>query len=345
MGRRSQLAMQRMPLVSKSSPGRPDRAQTGSRARSALVVLAVTLAALLGAADEPAAAEAPGACPAPALASDGGAGTAELPADGAEPQPGDTLFESPQGFWLAPSRWDGTLYGPSKRNANWHFTQWENPGPDLSPLLDGRSATASLRVVDRGGQWEIAQNGANLPPGDEFAAFAEANQTHVYADYRPAGTDSLPLSRMAYLHHSLGFRARYEVALDDGSMTHQGGYLTAVVLKNIENGNRFFYQLELRPVNKKPSNGWWDWSGPRWGYTDSILTYDRPIPELGERVFLHLDLLPRLVEIVGGAFNGSDPDPAHWVVTGTYHGSHVWGNVRLTSEWDCFSLHTRYLAY
>ena len=48
--------------------------------------------------------------------------------------PGEVLLESPQGFWLAPSIWNGELYGPSMQNANWHFTQCKLPG-----LIFGRS--------------------------------------------------------------------------------------------------------------------------------------------------------------------------------------------------------------
>lgn len=110
--------------------------------------------------------------------------------------PGEVLFESPQGFWLAPSIWNGELYGPSIRNANWHFTQWQTPGVDFRPFTSVSTATASGRVTDLGGQWEIAQNGKNLPPGDEFAVFAEANQSHVYPGYRQAGETSKPLSEM-----------------------------------------------------------------------------------------------------------------------------------------------------
>ena len=93
---------------------------------------------------------------------------------------GHVLFESPHGFWLAPSIWSGTLYGPSMQNANWHFTQWENPGSDFPAFQGDTTATAAVRLVDFGGQWEIAQNGVNLPPGDEFSVYAEANQSHVY---------------------------------------------------------------------------------------------------------------------------------------------------------------------
>lgn len=46
-----------------------------------------------------------------------------LPSAGIQAQGhGEVLFESPQGFWLAPSKWSGVLYGPTMRNANWHFT-------------------------------------------------------------------------------------------------------------------------------------------------------------------------------------------------------------------------------
>lgn len=196
-------------------------------------------------------------------------------------------------------------------------------------------------MVDRGGQWEIAQNGRNLPPGDEFAVFAEANQPHVYPAYRPAGSSSRPLSQMAYLHHTIGFVAKYEWVVDSDEL-NQGGFLSAVVFRNVDNGNRFFYQLELRSVNKPPCQEWWDWSGPRWGYSDTITNYGKPIPRLGRRAFYHLDLLPRLKQVLQNASNGIDTDLSHWVVIGTYHGSHIWGNVRLTSVWDSFSLHARY---
>lgn len=255
--------------------------------------------------------------------------------------PGEVLFESPQGFWLAPSIWNGELYGPSVHDANWHFTQWQTPGADFRPFSGLSTATASGRVTDLGGQWEIAQNGKNLPPGDEFSIFAEANRSHVYPNYRPAAEISAPISQMEYLHHSIGFMAKYEHVADDDYL-NQGGFLTAVVLRNIDNGNTFFYQLELRPVNKSPCQNWWDWSGPLWGYSDAILIYGKSIPPIGRRAFFHLDLLPRLKAVLQNASNGIDTNFSHWVVSGSYHGSHIWGDVRLTGVWDSFSLRTKY---
>jgi hypothetical protein len=257
---------------------------------------------------------------------------------------GEVLFESPQGFWLAPSKWRGTLYGPSMHNANWHFTQWKNPGADFPPFNGDKTRSLNGRLVDRGGQWEIAQNGINLPPGDEYAVFAEANQPHVYPNHRPAGSRSQPLSRMEYLHHSIGFQSKYERVVERGGLS-KGGFITAVVLENTDNGNKFYYQLELRGVNKSPGKGWWYWSGPTWGYSDTILSYGMPEPPRGQRAFYHLDLLPRLTAVLQAASNGCDPDIAHWIVIGTYHGSHIWGHLQLTSIWDSFSLHTRYKNY
>ncbi len=135
--------------------------------------------------------------------------------------------------------------------------------------------------------------------------------------------------------------AKYEHVIENYDL-NQGGFLTAVVFRNVDNGNTFFYQLELRPVNKSPSHYWWDWSGPKWGYSDTLLNYGKSIPLIGTRVFYSLDLLPRLKEVLQNASNGIDTDLSHWVSIGSYHGSHVWGNVRLTSVWDSFSLRTKY---
>jgi hypothetical protein len=197
---------------------------------------------------------------------------------------GEVLFESPQGFWLAPSKYSYSLYGSSTASANWHFTQWLNPAQDFPAFASEESATPSDetsvisgRVIDRGGEWEIAQNGKNLPPGDEFAIFAEANRPKVYPGYRAAGKRSRPLSEMEYLHHTIGFMSKYEDVVAGEGIT-QGGFLTALVLENNENGHKFFYQLELRPVAKAPCDGWWEWSGPRWGYGDTILNYGKSIP-------------------------------------------------------------------
>ena len=75
------------------------------------------------------------------------------------------------------------------------------------------------------------------------------------------------------------------------------------------------------------------------------LNYGKSIPPIGKRAFYHLDLLPRLAEIIQTAYNWIDTDLSHWEVIGTYHGSHIWGDIRLTGVWDSFSLHTKYKDY
>ncbi len=258
---------------------------------------------------------------------------------------GEVLIDPPLGFWLSPAIYDGSLYGPSTTTANWHFTQWLSPGRDLPHFTSHTSSNRHARVIDLGGRWEIAQNGSELAPSEEFAVFAEANQSHVYPLYRTAVTCSRPLADMEYLHQTIGFVARYEDIGDEPITLLQGGFITSLVLENTENGHKFFYQLELRPVAKPPCDGWWnDWTGPRWGYCDSIVIYGKEIPRLRRRVFYHLDLLPRLSELISSASDWLDNDLSHWTVIGSYHGSHVWGDLRVTGIWDSFSLHTRYAS-
>ncbi len=252
-----------------------------------------------------------------------------------------TLVKSPHGFWLAPSPWNGTLYGANVTNANWYFTQWHNPGRKFQPFAGHSTATRSGRLIDLGGQWEIAQSGYNLPPDTEFSVFASPIRADIYPSHPPAISTSGPLSEMEYLHHTIGFMPKHERMVAEVDQNH-GGYLSAIVLKNTEAGDSLYYQLALRSINRRPHHGWWQWSGPRWGYCDTILNFEESIAAVGERKFYHLDLLPRLKKILRNAANGVDSDPSHWVVVGAYHGSHIWGDVRLTGVWDSYSLRVRY---
>jgi len=49
-------------------------------------------------------------------------------------------------------------------------------------------------------------------------------------------------------------------------------------------------------------------------------------------------LLPRLTRLLLSGETGLDRDLSHWVVDGAYHGSHIWGDVVLSTEWNGYHL-------
>jgi len=250
------------------------------------------------------------------------------------------LFDPPNGFYVAPAPYDRSLYGPSNSQANWHATQWNTPFNNLPAFNNGKTQNGSQRFIDNGNSWEIAQSGMHVACGKEFAAFAGTNKKNVYPAYPAAGQNStLTLGNMEYLRHTIAVRPKYERVVNDRCAITQGGDLTAVIFKNTVNNNTFFYQLRLRTVeNTRHGINWWPWNGPSWGFGDTLSSYGETPAVLGKRKFFDLDLLPRIKEIITTTNKGLDKNLDNWVVSGSYHGSHLWGSIITTAVWDSFSL-------
>lgn len=260
----------------------------------------------------------------------------------------EQLFDSPRGFWVSPKTYNGTLIGPTSADANWHFTQWNSPSPMKGFVTDClgeqcRSVSSNQRGVFTGGSWDIAQHGQNLTCGKEFAAFAQANSTASanYPGYPSGRRDVSPaLADLEFLHHTIAIQPIYQAVIHNDCALTQGGDISAIVFKNTVNNHTFFYQIKLTAINFVPRAAWWQtgFEGPSWGYGDVLANYGETEAVLKERKYYALDVLPKVSALLESGRAGIDSDLNNWVVSGVYHGSHVWGGVANTARWDSFSL-------
>lgn len=249
------------------------------------------------------------------------------------------IFTPPNGFWIAPSTYTGKLYGPTSTNATWDVAQWSTPGNDLPPFANNVTANANQRAVWSGTSWEMAVSGKSLACDVEFDGFFGVNKTNVYPGYPAGGVNSAPLSTMTALRHTIGVTHKYLTTYDTSCANTSGNHLTAVVFKNTVTNATFFYQLRLHVLvgsDKNPNGNWWALGPSTWGFGDSLRTYGQTQGGLGQHKLYQLNVLPRITSLIQAKM--PDKDLSHWVVSGTYHGTHVWGHLNATSVWDSFAL-------
>jgi len=262
----------------------------------------------------------------------------------AAPAVGGEVFAPPDGLWVGPAVYDGTLYGPTSHDATWHVTQWQSPGPALPGFEDGRTDTPSQHVVWSDSGRRMVLDGSALACDAEFGGFFEPNIEETYPGFPAAGGDSMPLSAMSSLRHRISVTyLNYQVF--DAACNNQGTFLTALVLRNKVDGSTLFYQVSMvfqgmGEGDPWPEGYWWKATPTEMGFSDSIYHYGFEPPALGERASYDLELLPRVKEVIAMSV-AADRDLAHWVVNSTYHGAHVWGHVKSASVWDGYSLAQR----
>jgi hypothetical protein len=74
------------------------------------------------------------------------------------------------------------------------------------------------------------------------------------------------------------------------------------------------------------------------GYHDLITSYDQPyMTPLNEQKYA-IDLLQHVKDVIAQGSNGMDHDLSHWHLVGIYGGSHIWGNVGISSQWKNLSV-------
>ena len=249
------------------------------------------------------------------------------------PAMSQVIFDSPNGLWVAPSTYNGTLYGASNSAADWHVTQWNTPANDLPKFLNNRVQNANQRAVVHPNFHEIAQTGVRVNCGLEFGAYVGTNKSNVYPAHTTAGTESVPLSQMAELKHSFSLYPKFNYIHNTNRCAlNIGGHLTAVVFKNTSTNHVFFYQLRLSNYGFTGSPVWWNgWNGPAWGFGDELSAYNASAASNGNWNSYNIDILPRIKQLLNNQMGQQDFD--NWVVSASYHGSHTWGDVTLTGYW------------
>lgn len=260
------------------------------------------------------------------------------------------IISAPHGFWVASRYERGKLYGPSSQNADWHITQWHAPRGELSAFSEGSAVSTNIRMQVQNGSYQIESDGSGLACGQEFGAFASANNPQNYKGYPTPYKGSPPLSEMRALKHRIGFTPLVLEVRNRNCRVTRGIMITAVVLRNTHEPSTFFYQLRLCRVGTNPKPFWW-WKGDgmaaaekagrglNFGFGDNLASYGLADPPILRRTVIEIDLLPRLLALLKDPTVRIDRNPSHWVVSGTYHGHGTYGNVRMVSRWDSFALY------
>jgi len=261
------------------------------------------------------------------------------------------VFVTPQssGMWVANNPYDGTLYGATSASASWHVTAWRTPGGKMGGFAyQGgtlwRAQSNVQRMTWDGTTMEVAINSNSQVCDNEFDSLFETNTTASYPGYPVAGTSSMPLSAMTSLHHKIGLKYVYYALTDTACTQTHGTFLTAVVLHNAAAGQTIVYQLNLAfqnlGSNPWPSGYWWETGPTEWGFDDDIQHFGFTPPAAGgARKFYDVDLLPRLKALIADQTHGpSDKTLSHWVINDAYFGSHSWGHMVTTADFDAYSL-------
>lgn len=210
---------------------------------------------------------------------------------------------------------------------------------------------------------QLGQNGAYLacrnPSGEprEADLFIQTNDGTANGARRPgflsSGTTAIPLGKMTHLYQSVTLSLTASLAArPKPCAVNQSGALTAFVLQDraAHPTQTLFYQFSFSnqcgpgtPARvrlceaKRPAPSWFFDKNP-FGVDDSIPLIGRPLLRSGETRSYHLDLLPRLLQVIAHGPHGLDRDPGHWVITGVYIGQHIWGGVVLHSTWSDYRL-------
>jgi hypothetical protein len=76
------------------------------------------------------------------------------------------------------------------------------------------------------------------------------------------------------------------------------------------------------------------------GYNDLISSYNLPqMMPLHEEKY-RIDILSQVKEVIASGPNGMDHNPAHWHLVSMYGGTHIWGNVGISTEWKNLNIET-----
>lgn len=253
----------------------------------------------------------------------------------------EPLFSPPTGFWLTPVGKPQSLYGPTRPDANWRFSQWNNPdGSVIGFDAKGVAQNKSARIAVRQDGYSIRQSGSQLACGTEFDAFAAPNNGRVFPEYPSAATGVRRLADVKKLVHRITVRPVEEKVVDLNCKITQAILVTAIVLNNEASDQRFFYQLRLRILGRKPTeeNWWARGANGRYGVGDNLSTFGLADAEPGRETTYEIDLAGRIKELIRSGSHGIDPDVSRWTITSHYHGQAIWGNVTLESHWRGFSL-------
>lgn len=264
-------------------------------------------------------------------------------------------------------------YSATAPAAQWGISQWNLPGGKLPPftmLREGqttsfisRAAVAAVKVVRTGEHTSIflSQNGDALPCRERNGRPFESDLFISPKDPRWAGRETalLPAAHKLVLGRMTALVLRAEVGAEGGVSRHpkgcevsQGSAIVSLVLRNtaVRPAQTLFYQLALnqicgpelaqrwRACTRGMQNFTYFSRKPPFGADDSISLLGIPLLTTGTPRHIIVDLRQRLARIIAAGPPALDKDLSHWEFGSTYIGQHIWGDVRLSTQWRSFRL-------
>jgi hypothetical protein len=205
------------------------------------------------------------------------------------------------------------------------------------------AAEVSLQIDNDGYQFALKQDGAGLS--------CERNGKPVEFDLfaAPKELRTTSIAELAALRLHLDFIINEARQLGEKNCArNMGQVLAALVMRNdhVSPTQVFFYQLSLFRLNPPTAPvGWWapgvargGGRTKRFGFRDSLASFDKTPASVGVNASYEIDLLPRLNQIIAKGEHGLDTDIKHWQLRSAYFGQNIWGNVAMSSTWERLEL-------
>jgi hypothetical protein len=252
------------------------------------------------------------------------------------------LIVPPSGFWVAPIKQGEGLYGATSEAANWHVTQWRSASSLSGFDHRGMATSANQRIAMRGDGYELEADGKSIPCNLEFDTFFGSNNNQgMFKGYPSAVSSDMSLAEMTSLIHTIALHPVQEIDGGGKCSQRKAIYVTSIALRNDRTQSTFFYQLRLRKYRTSLKPFWWDKGidGKRYGFGDNLESFGLSDVPMGSRRLVKVDLLPRIKQLLSDERVSIDRDLSHWRIGTTYHGVAIWGDVKVKSKWDGYSLY------
>jgi len=259
-------------------------------------------------------------------------------------------------------------YATTGGKPNWYIQAWNIPAGKLSAFVERKVGSntvfssnapeAAVQIVQLPGgraSYRLAQDGTALPcshQGEPLESNLVAGPSALNTE-APEGPlhhhDLLPIAQLVHLVASATVEIRFEPAQSRKECAvSQAAALISVVLNNRTAHQTLFYQVALNlgcgpqpearqrlceTLTNHPRASYYFRTNP-FGVADVLPLFGQNWLPNNQRYTLHLDLLPHLLWLIGTGPSAMDHDPAHWTIDGYYNGQHIWGDVKMTSEWE-----------
>lgn len=258
------------------------------------------------------------------------------------------------------------FYAESGPNPGWQIAQWDIPDGKLAPfaktsqgeltLLTATAPEASVTIARNKGAESIglAQDGAVLPCLTADGKARESDLLFGPKDRSAPGSNALrlpptSLAGLRYLIVSATVRVSYGMtAHPKGCNINQGVAGVGLVFNNLTRHppQTLFYQLGFNEycglgpaeyvrscVRASRRPGYFFKHNP-FGVDDRLPLAGEPLLRNGERRQIAVNVLPRIEALIAAAPKEMDHEPSHWVLDNLYAGQGLWGDFRLSSQWD-----------